>query len=89
MYMYNSFTGTLAVVKEQQYKQFTDYLETGNEIEDKEFWDNALKCGYLLPKDVDEHFLIKMRMQQGRYNNRMLSLTIAPTMACNFRCVYC
>lgn len=87
--MYNSFTGALAVIKEQQYKQFTDYLETGKEIEDKVFLENALKCGYLVPKDVDERFLIKTRMMQGRYRNDILSLTIAPTMACNFRCVYC
>ena len=40
--MYNSFTGALAVIKEQQYKQFTDYLETGKEIEDKVFLENAL-----------------------------------------------
>ncbi len=87
--IYNSFTGALAVVKEQQYKQFTDYLATGKEIEDKAFLENALKCGYLVPKDIDEHFLIKTRMMQGRYNKNILSLTIAPTMACNFRCVYC
>lgn len=87
--MYNSFTGALAVAKEQQYKQFIDYLETGKEIEDKEFLENALKCGYLVPKDIDERFLIKTRMLQGRYRNDILSLTIAPTMACNFRCIYC
>ena len=87
--MYNAFTGALAVVKEKQYKQFTDYLDTGKEIEDKEFLDNALKCGYLVSENVDERFLIKMRMMSGRFNNRILALTIAPTMACNFRCVYC
>lgn len=87
--MYNSFTGALAVTKEQQYKQFIDYLETGKEIEDKEFLENALKCGYLVPKDIDERFLIKTRMMAGRYSSRTLSLTIAPTMACNFRCIYC
>ncbi len=87
--MYNSFTGALAVVKEEQYRQFTAYLENGKEIEDKTFLDNLLKCGYLLPSGVDERFLIKTRMLQGRYRNDVLSLTIAPTMACNFRCVYC
>ncbi len=87
--MYNSFTGALAVVKEEQYRQFTAYLESGKEIEDKTFLDNLLKCGYLLPAEVDERFLIKTKMLSGRFNSRVLSLTIAPTMACNFRCVYC
>lgn len=87
--MYNSFTGALAVVKELQYAQFTNYLETGEEIKDKEFLDNLLKCGYLVPEDIDERFLVKERMMHGRYDYSRMSLTIAPTMACNFRCVYC
>ena len=87
--MYNSFTGALAVVKEEQYRQFTAYLESGKEIEDKTFLDNLLRCGYLVPNDVDEHFLVKNRMMEGRFDKSYLSLTIAPTMACNFRCVYC
>ena len=87
--MYNSFTGALAVVKELQYAQFINYLETGEEIKDKEFLDNLLKCGYLVPEDIDERFLVKERMMHGRYDYTRMSLTIAPTMACNFRCVYC
>ncbi len=58
-------------------------------ISDKIFMENLQRCGYVVPKNVDEKFLINMRMLQGRFDNRMLSLTIAPTMACNFRCVYC
>ena len=87
--MYNSFTGALAVVKELQYAQFINYLETGEEIKDKEFLDNLLKCGYLVPEDIDERFIVKERMMHGRYDYTRMSLTIAPTMACNFRCVYC
>ena len=48
-----------------------------------------MKRGYLLPEKVDEKFLIKTNMMMERYNKSLLSLTIAPTMACNFRCVYC
>lgn len=66
--MYNSFTGALAVVKELQYAQFINYLETGEEIKDKEFLDNLLKCGYLVPEDIDERFLVKERMMHGRYD---------------------
>lgn len=86
---YNSRTGVLAVVKEEQYKQFTDFLDTGKEITDEDFLNKLLKCGYLLPSGIDERFLIKTKMMAGRYSKDTLSLTIAPTMACNFRCVYC
>lgn len=86
---YNSRTGALAVVHEAQYQQFKAFRETGKEIEDTEFLNNLLKCGYLLPAGVDEKFLIKTNLMLGRYNKSLLSLTIAPTMACNFRCIYC
>lgn len=86
---YNSRTGALSVVHEAQYEQFKDFQSTGKEIEDVEFLNKLLQYGYLLPADVDEKFLIKTNMMLGRYNRSILSLTIAPTMACNFRCVYC
>lgn len=86
---YNSFTGALAVVKDFQYQQFKDYFDSGKEFEDKDFFHQLMACGYILSLDIDEKILIKTRMMQGRYDPRILALTIAPTMACNFRCVYC
>ena len=86
---YNAFTGALAVVKAEQYQQFKDYFKSGKEFEDKEFYHQLLANGYILAADVDERFLVKTRLMQGRYDASTLSLTIAPTMACNFRCVYC
>lgn len=55
---YNSRTGALAVVHEDQYKQYKGFQEKGKEIEDAEFLKNLLKCGYLLPAEVDEKFLM-------------------------------
>lgn len=62
---YNSRTGALAVVHEDQYKQYKGFQEKGKEIEDAEFLKNLLKCGYLLPAEVDEKFLIKTNMICG------------------------
>lgn len=45
---YNSRTGALAVVHEDQYKQYKGFQEKGKEIEDAEFLKNLLKCGYQL-----------------------------------------
>lgn len=44
---YNSRTGALAVVHEDQYKQYKGFQEKGKEIEDAEFLKNLLKCGYI------------------------------------------
>lgn len=87
--IYNARTGALATLKEKQYKIFQDYLLLGTNIEDLEFEKKLLQCGFLIHKDVDEKFLIKTGLMKGRYNTNRLSLTIAPTMACNFRCIYC
>ena len=85
---YNSCTGALAVVYEAQHQQFETFQEAGKEIEDTEFLNNLLKCGYWLPTGVDEKFLITTSMMFGRYSKKALSLTIALTMACNFICIY-
>lgn len=87
--MYNSRTCALAVVKEEQYQQFTNFLASEKEIADKDFLNQLMTCGYLIPYDVDEKFIIKTLIMSGRYNLNILSITIAPTMACNFRCPYC
>lgn len=87
--IYNSRTGALSILQEKQYNQLTQYLSKSTEITDKDYLNSLLQCGYLLPIDVDEKFLIKRQIMLGRYSTRRLSLTITPTMACNFRCVYC
>lgn len=87
--MYNSRTGALAIVKEEQYSQFKQYLDNGVEIKDKDFLNKLLQCGYLIPLNVDEKFLIEQKLLRSRYHSKVLSITIAPTMACNFRCIYC
>jgi uncharacterized protein len=45
--------------------------------------------GFLVGNDVDELALIRRRYHEGREASRGLSLTVAPTVACNFRCSYC
>ena len=86
---YNSFSGALATINSEQYGQYCNFVRDGKEITDKKFLFQLQKCGFLIPKDINEIYLVKTRMLQGRYNSKVLGLTIAPTMACNFRCIYC
>lgn len=49
-----------------------------------------LKCGgYIIEDDFNEFDLLRVKFNNRRFRNRNLSLTIAPTMDCNFDCVYC
>lgn len=45
--------------------------------------------GFLIKKSVSEIDYIKQDYFQQRYVQKNLSLTILPTLACNFRCIYC
>lgn len=87
--MYNSRTGALAIIDKEHYQSYVRFLEKGEEIEQQEFLNQLLQCGFLLPEGIDELFLIRTTLMKNRYDNRSLYLTIAPTMACNFRCIYC
>lgn len=45
--------------------------------------------GFLVDARIDETDLLCRQHQQARFNSGSLVLTILPTLACNFRCVYC
>lgn len=45
--------------------------------------------GFLVPDDADELALLRHDYQCRRKDTRSLSLTIAPTLACNLACSYC
>jgi uncharacterized protein len=48
-----------------------------------------IKNGFILTEDTDELAILKSVLLKGRYETTMISLVIAPTMACNFMCSYC
>lgn len=45
--------------------------------------------GILIPKDIDEILQLQIDTTKKRYANNSLSMTIAPTLECNFSCKYC
>lgn len=88
--IYNSRTGALAVLEPEYYDKFSDLLKSGKTIEDEEFVLQLSNCGYIINDDtINEIDLVKSSLLSARYNSSNLMLTIAPTMSCNFRCVYC
>lgn len=48
-----------------------------------------VRGGMLVDDDRDEYMELRLQSRAARYSNAGLSLTIAPTMACNFCCPYC
>ncbi len=86
---YNMRTGSLAHMKAEEHCQFQAYAAERKEIADPRFLEDLKHCGFLVEDDLDEKKDIKLRMLEARSDTSVLSLTIAPTMECDLRCVYC
>lgn len=85
---YNTRMGSLAVVEPHKKQQYDLFIRDEAEL-DNDFLSQLKYCGFLVEDGFDEKLDIKMRLLSSRYDTSVLSLTITPTMACNFRCVYC
>lgn len=81
--VYNSLTNSLAKLSNEEFDSLK-YLD----LSQKEI-SNFKYGGYILDDDLDELDFIKESLLKSRYGNRSLGLTIAPTLDCNFACVYC
>lgn len=86
---YNSFTNSLAVLEEENYREYRKFEKNNNYLLDEEFLKKLQQGGYIVEDDCDELQLLEYEKQVERFNQSTLSLTIAPTLNCNFRCAYC
>lgn len=86
--LYNSRTGALAVLQPNNYKQYTNLINNKGTI-DEVFKKQLFDCGFIVDDLFDEIECIRTNIYRSRFDSNRLALTIAPTMACNFRCVYC
>lgn len=48
-----------------------------------------VSAGYLVPNDMDEVAELEQRYMGVRFDPAQATMTVAPTMACNFGCDYC
>jgi uncharacterized protein len=91
---YNSRANTLLYFSAEDYTKVSSVMNDGykqNKIislgqEDKEL---LLQSGFFVPKEENELEVLKNESYIGRENIKSLTLTIAPTLACNLRCIYC
>lgn len=84
--LYNTFTDGMVEIDDE----FKLHLlnEDYSKIGDDEL--AVLKeCGFVVEDHVDEMNLLKMRYNRRQYQSHEFSLTIAPTLECNFGCAYC
>jgi len=56
---------------------------------DRKLWNDLLKGKFIIREEDDELSLLKVINRISRFSTNSLSLAIAPTLECNFRCEYC
>lgn len=86
---YNSRTGAMAIIENEKFNLLKEFELRGKDIPDKKFINELFEGGFIINDDIDELKLLKLNLLQSRYRNGNLGLTIATTLNCNFRCVYC
>ncbi|QNO13855.1 4Fe-4S cluster-binding domain-containing protein [Alkalicella caledoniensis] len=86
---YNSRSNALAIMEKEKYDIFNRFVEESIPIKDEELISSLIKGGFMIDNQTDELELIRLNMLRSRYSSRIWQITIAPTMNCNFDCIYC
>lgn len=87
---YNSRSNLLAIMDIEEFENFKNCSITNKYNDLDDVFLNELKRGYFLIDDsVNELEILRYNQQLARYNSTYLGLTIAPTLGCNFNCIYC
>lgn len=87
--LYNTNSNGILKLNKEYQEKYNGFLENGV-IEDENF-KSALLQGQMIvdDNDADEIKGIFIESNIARFSGNSIGLTIAPTMACNFRCPYC
>lgn len=86
---YNCRSNSLAIIEEENYNKYADFVLSNKEIDDENLVEDLKKGLFLIDDDIDELKVLRYKMYKDRFNMHSLGLTIAPTSDCNFRCIYC
>jgi uncharacterized protein len=91
---YNALSGELLALDASGFAQLqrvVDAVAAGDVVSkaDQGARDELCRRGFLVSRDFDERAEVRRRYHEGRERTAGLSLTIAPTVACNFGCSYC
>lgn len=86
--IYNSKSGAIIKLEQDVYKDLHSLIFDSARI--KEYLSALLKQGIIVDAEKNELKEIIFEMRARQYENRgMLSLIVAPTLQCNYKCIYC
>lgn len=86
---YNSRTGSFLSLTEPCYEAVRHGISGSLDRVSVAMQALLAEFGFAVPDEMDELLLIRHQIMEARYSRNALGITIAPTLACNLRCVYC
>lgn len=86
---FNAFTCALATMTRENYNSFIKGKGNGFESIDDELKKHLKHGRFIVDDECDEILELRNALLASRYNTSGFSLTIAPTLGCNFDCIYC
>lgn len=88
-YVINVLNSSFIEITKEQYEMLTLSLIINKKDFDVELYSKLCEKGMLIDDDADELGLLKKRYIKEQQAKDILTITIAPTLRCNFACPYC
>lgn len=86
--IWNTATGAVIFLDKEHQNLMSQFFQNQKEHRAPEFVKDLERLEIIVPASLNEKEEILKKFEQ-RGNDNLLSLTILPTEACNFRCLYC
>lgn len=86
---YNAITGKLTKWVKKGIDVYNNFATVPCTEDNKITANQLLDGGYLVRKGQDQYADIKKAYESHRFDPKAMTLSIAPTMSCNFSCDYC
>lgn len=89
-YIFNAYSGAVGEIDHALFKKLTTIKEFDNTIFGKDTLLALLNDKVIVPVETDEYYRILQSEKSQIYTiDKELTLVIAPTIACNYKCEYC
>ncbi|HLA37155.1 MAG TPA: 4Fe-4S cluster-binding domain-containing protein, partial [Candidatus Brocadiales bacterium] len=90
IYIYNAFVNSFAKINSEIAAFINSPIDGDKAVQvSKEAILPLIRGGFVVEDGKDELAELKVRNRLGRFGRTSFGITVAPTLACNFKCTYC